>query len=174
MAFAGDAKRNAKCADGPRAFVFQKERREITFPCLPLGFSVNLARKLDAKPTSLLRFVNAPGAQSGTVDRLEGTTSDELKDTADLRAARERDVSGAHAGAARRETNSDSVHHTIKQGMQTNCSDILASEDARPDHREGKQMPPYLLMVHVLSVSEGGAVSSVPLKRHVMLLVFFF
>lgn len=51
------------------------------------------------KPTSLLHFVNTPVAQSGTVDRLEGTMSDELKDTADLRAARERHVSSAHAGA---------------------------------------------------------------------------
>lgn len=41
LAFARDVKRNAKCAQGPKAFVFKKERCGITFKHSPLGFNTN-------------------------------------------------------------------------------------------------------------------------------------
>lgn len=41
LAFTGDAKRNAKRAQGPKAFVFKNKIRGITFKCFPLGFNIN-------------------------------------------------------------------------------------------------------------------------------------
>lgn len=38
MAFTGDAQRNAKWAQGSKAFVF---KNKITFKCFPSGFNVN-------------------------------------------------------------------------------------------------------------------------------------
>lgn len=41
LAFTGDAKRNAKGAEGPKAFVFKNKIRGITFTCFPSRFNIN-------------------------------------------------------------------------------------------------------------------------------------
>lgn len=111
LAFAGDGKRNAKRATEPKTFVFKNEICGVTFKWFPLGFDRNFGQEIGRQtynaPPAFCVLAATPVAQSDNGGWAERQcVCDELRETADLRAAHVRlDLHRAHAGPCEAEVN---------------------------------------------------------------------